>query len=95
VKHKTRAQPARILTKPGRAPNIAPVSERWDAGELGCAQLIFALQRRLEGVAPGETLEVVARDPGAPIDLPAWCRMTGHTLESAEPPTYVIRRQSA
>jgi len=82
------------LTNPGDAPNIAPVSERWDAGELGCAQLVFELQRRLEGVAPGDTLEVVAHDPGAPIDLPAWCRMTGHTLVSAEPPAYVIRRQA-
>jgi len=71
------------------------MGERWDAGELGCAQLIFALQRRLDVVAPGETLEVVARDPGAPIDLPAWCRMTGHTLVSAEHPTYVIRRKAS
>jgi tRNA 2-thiouridine synthesizing protein A len=41
----------------------------------------------------GATLEIVARDPGARVDLPAWCRMTGHTLVSANPPVYVIRRE--
>ena len=48
----------------------------------------------MEGVEPGETLEVVTHDEGAPVDLPAWCRMTGHTLVSAAPPTYLIRRKS-
>ena len=69
------------------------MSERWDAGETGCAQLIFELHLRLKKLNPGEELEVVARDEGAPTDLPAWCRMTGHTLVSAEHPVYVIRRK--
>jgi len=43
---------------------------------------------------PGEALEVIARDPGAPTDLPAWCRMTGHTLVAAEHPRYVIRKKT-
>jgi tRNA 2-thiouridine synthesizing protein A len=46
----------------------------------------------MEGVEPGDTLEVITDDAGAPTDLPAWCRMTGHTLVSADPPVYVIRR---
>jgi len=70
------------------------VGEKWDAGDVGCGQLVFQLRLRVNGVSPGETLEVVARDPGAATDLPAWCRMTGHTLESAEHPVYVIRRRS-
>lgn len=68
--------------------------ERWEAGELGCGQLVFELRRRLEELPPGHTLEVITDDPGAPVDLPAWCRMTGHTLVSAEHPTYVIRRKA-
>lgn len=59
---------------------------------MGCGQLVFELQRRLQRMQPGETLEVIARDPGAPVDLPAWCRLTGHALDSAEHPVYVIRR---
>ena len=66
----------------------------FDAGELGCSHLILELRDRLGRLSPGDELEVTARDPGAPIDLPAWCRMTGHELVSAEPPAYVIRRKS-
>jgi tRNA 2-thiouridine synthesizing protein A len=43
---------------------------------------------------PGETLELIARDSGAPTDLPAWCRMTGNTLVSANHPVYVILKKT-
>jgi tRNA 2-thiouridine synthesizing protein A len=66
--------------------------KRWEAGELGCGQLVFELNRQLDRVEPGETLEVTTNDPGAPVDVPAWCRMTGHALVAADPPVYVIRR---
>ena len=69
------------------------MEERWNADEMGCGQLVFELRRRLNQMQPGETLEVIARSPGAPADLPAWCRMTGHTLVSADHPVYVIRRK--
>jgi len=68
-------------------------SESWDAGEMGCGHLVVELRRRLHEIAPGEALEVIARDPGAPTDMPAWCSMTGHQLVSAHPPVYVIRRK--
>jgi tRNA 2-thiouridine synthesizing protein A len=71
-----------------------PTHERWDAGDTGCGQLVVGIHRRLDAMRPGQTLEVIANDAGAPVDLPAWCRMTGHTLVSAEHPTYVIRRKS-
>jgi len=67
--------------------------ERWEAGEIGCGQLVFELHRRLDSMRPGERIEIVAEDPGAPTDLPAWCRMTGHTLVSADHPIYVIERK--
>ena len=51
----------------------------WDAGELGCGELVLDLRDRLRA-APGKILRVVALDPGAPEDIPSWCRMTGHTL---------------
>ncbi len=68
---------------------------QWDAGEIGCAQLIFELSRRLNQMRPGERLEIITRDPGAATDLPAWCRMTGHTLVSSDHPVYVIERKMA
>ena len=69
------------------------MSHHWDAGETGCGQLVFELRRRMNELKPGETLEVTARDPGAPVDMPAWCRMTGHTLISSDHPFYVIARK--
>ena len=66
----------------------------WDASDLGCSQLVFQLRLRLDEMETGATLTVTARDPGAPIDIPAWCRSTGHELVSAEHPVYVIRRSA-
>lgn len=68
---------------------------RWDAGEMGCGQLVFELRRRMRELKAGDKLEVIAQSPGAPVDLPAWCRMTGHTLVSADHPVYVIRRKES
>lgn len=67
--------------------------ERWDAGDIGCGELVVELRRRLAVLPVGSLLELVARDPGAPDDLPAWCRLTGHALIEARPPSYVIRRR--
>ena len=66
--------------------------ERWNAGEMGCGHLVFELYRRVNELEPGDRLEVIAQDIGAVTDLPAWCRMTGHELISADHPTYVIER---
>ena len=74
------------------APEIRTDAE-WDAGDLGCGELVLELRARLGGLRPGGVLRLVARDPGAPADLPAWCRMTGHTLVSEAHPVYHIRRK--
>jgi len=66
---------------------------RWDAGELGCGELLLELRARVRALPPGGLLLLTALDPGAPEDVPAWCAMTGHTLVSAEHPHYVIRRK--
>jgi tRNA 2-thiouridine synthesizing protein A len=51
----------------------------WDAGDLGCGPLVLQLRNRLRTM-PGRVLKVIARDAGAPIDLPAWCRLTDNEL---------------
>jgi tRNA 2-thiouridine synthesizing protein A len=48
---------------------------------------------RVEALSPGQALHLVALDPGAPADLPAWCRLTGHRLVAAEHPNYLIQRK--
>lgn len=66
----------------------------WDAGMIGCGELVLELRNRLNQLAPGTAFTLIARDPGVPEDLPAWCRMTGHRLVRAEPPEFVIERRA-
>lgn len=62
---------------PGTAP---PAHRRLDAGESACGELLVLLFLELRGMREGEVLHVVGYDRGAPQDIPAWCRMTGHSL---------------
>jgi tRNA 2-thiouridine synthesizing protein A len=82
------------------APPVAPPTSsvpkadvEWDAGDMGCGDLVLELRFRFEAMKPGSILRVVARDPGAPADMPAWCGMTGHTLVHMSHPVYFIRRK--
>lgn len=68
-------------------------NERWDAGHMGCGELVRQLRGRLADLAPGALFELVAHDQGTPEDLPSWCRLTGHELVSAEHPAYLIKRR--
>lgn len=70
-----------------------PHDAEWDAGAMGCGDLVMELRTRLLAMRPGQVLRLSARDPGAPEDLPAWCRLTGHGLLAARHPLYWIRRK--
>jgi tRNA 2-thiouridine synthesizing protein A len=72
-----------------------PADAAWDAGDLGCGELVMVLRGRLNALPPGAVLKVTATDSGAPEDLPAWCRMTGHALVRMQPPDYYIRRKES
>ena len=65
----------------------------WDAGNMGCGDLVLQLRNKINVLKPGQILRVKATDSGAPEDLPAWCRMTGHTLIGFQHPVYLIRRK--
>jgi tRNA 2-thiouridine synthesizing protein A len=60
---------------------------------MGCGDLVLELRARVEALVAGRVLRLTARDPGARADIPAWCRMTGHALVSAQHPIYLIRRK--
>ena len=75
-------------------PTDASAPATFDAGDLGCGDLVMLLRPRVLALAPGEVLHVVAHDPGAPADMPAWCGLTGHTLVGADHPHYFIRRRA-
>ncbi|MFF3290299.1 sulfurtransferase TusA family protein [Streptomyces sp. NPDC003023] len=49
-----------------------------DGTGLLCVTLLLRLRKEIEGAPPGTVVHIVATDPAAPLDLPAWCHMTGH-----------------
>jgi tRNA 2-thiouridine synthesizing protein A len=70
------------------------VAHKWDAGDMGCGELLIHLAGRMLALAPGQIFELRAQDPGAVEDIPSWCRLTGHSLVFAEHPIYRLRRRS-
>jgi len=51
-----------------------------DARRLFCPMPVIRVQDRVAQLAPGDELEVVCSDHGALNDVPAWCRINGHTV---------------
>ena len=62
-----------------------------DARRLMCPMPVIRAQDRIAQLAHGDTLEVVATDPGALHDIPAWCRLHGHELLLAESDTDQVK----
>lgn len=52
-------------------------------GQL-CPIPVIRTQNQAKKLAPGEVLEVLCTDPGAINDIPAWCRINGHTVRNTE-----------
>lgn len=67
--------------------------QEWNAGDLGCGDLVLELRFRLKAMKPKQVLKLTATDPGAPEDIPAWCDLTGNKLLKAEKPHYYIQRK--
>lgn len=58
-----------------------------------CPLPVIALARRLPELPVGAVLRVLADDPAAAGDIPAWCRMRAQDyLGSPGPDTYDVRR---
>jgi tRNA 2-thiouridine synthesizing protein A len=67
-----------------------------DGGDRGCVRLLLELRARIAGLPAGTLIHLIASDPAAPIDLPAWCHLTGHTYLGPVPamggaPAYALR----
>lgn len=68
-----------------------------DCRDMPCPMPVIELARHLADVGVGELLAVVARDPAAAVDVPAWCRMkaqeyAGSDVADDGAPRYVVRR---
>ena len=55
-----------------------------DVRGLLCPLPVLRARKRLSAMKPGEILRMVASDPAAAIDVPHYCRESGHTLLSSE-----------
>ena len=59
-----------------------------------CPLPVIALARAIPAVAVGEVVRVLADDPAAANDIPAWCRMKGQEFVSGAGTTFDVRRVS-
>lgn len=58
----------------------ASADDVYHAGHLGCGDgALLTIAQRLKVLPPGAVLEIRSTDPGVAADLPAWCRMVGHS----------------
>ncbi|MEM1073005.1 MAG: sulfurtransferase TusA family protein [Pseudomonadota bacterium] len=76
---------------------MAVNSTTLDATGLLCPLPVLKARKRLQALASGETLTVMADDPAAIVDVPHFCNEAGHELIAADTrdnvQTYVIRKR--
>jgi tRNA 2-thiouridine synthesizing protein A len=59
-----------------------------------CPLPVIALARRLPDLPAGAVLRVLADDPAAATDIPAWCRMRGQEfVGTVDGPGFDVRRR--
>lgn len=51
-----------------------------DARRILCPLPVIRTQDAVKTLQPGDVLRVTATDPGVVHDIPAWCRINGHTV---------------
>ena len=71
-----------------------------DCRGIRCPLPVIRLAQRIEEVPLGGVVAVVADDPAARPDVPAWCRMRGQEYLGEEVsadglPVYLVRRSRA
>jgi tRNA 2-thiouridine synthesizing protein A len=64
----------RVTTEAGSGPGPVVI----DGGDRSCVQLLLELCGHIARHPPGTVVHLIATDPAAPLDLAAWCHLTGH-----------------
>lgn len=60
-----------------------------DTSRLLCPMPVIRTQDKIKELQPGDELAVTCTDPGALLDIPAWCRINGHeVIDSTKPDKY-------
>lgn len=55
-----------------------------DCTGLLCPIPVIKTSKMIKEVEVGQVLKMIATDPGAPADMEAWARQTGHELMASE-----------
>lgn len=75
---------------------VAEYEAELDACGLFCPEPVMMLHNRINDVAPGQILQVLATDPSTTRDIPRFCQFLGHELvshtEQGDRFIYLIRR---
>jgi uncharacterized OsmC-like protein/TusA-related sulfurtransferase len=67
-------------------PDARPPDAICDGGDLDCGSgLLLIIREAMAPLRAGGRLEVRSREGSVREDLPAWCRLVGHALESVAP----------
>jgi tRNA 2-thiouridine synthesizing protein A len=73
------------------------ISVTVDAKGQSCPGPLVSLAKAIKDASAGDLLELLATDPGAKSDVPAWAKLSGHELvDSTEEDGvlhYVIRKR--
>lgn len=51
-----------------------------DCSGLLCPLPVVKTSKAIKEIEVGQILQMIATDPGAPPDMEAWCRQTGHEM---------------
>jgi Predicted redox protein, regulator of disulfide bond formation len=72
------------------------ISAELDARGLNCPLPILRTKKKISELTAGETLKVLATDPGSVKDMEAFCRQTGNELvmsmQESDCFTFVVRK---
>jgi tRNA 2-thiouridine synthesizing protein A len=62
-----------------------------DVKGLLCPLPVIRLGEHARALQAGDTLELLATDPGVKADIPAWCRVHGHHVLSVAEDNELVR----
>src|SRR5437879_5305400 len=83
---------------PTRVTRTGPADLAVDGGDMLCVRLLLILREKITGVPAGTIVHLIATDPAAPLDLAAWCHLTGHTylgpVPGADQRPYTLRAEA-
>lgn len=77
---------------------MTTANKELDARGLNCPLPILRTKKAINELSSGETLKVIATDPGAVKDFEAFCKQTGNELvehsEAGGEFTFILRKKA-